>query len=325
MSGSGDIPSIPADSTARDGEPISEAEALRRLRLADDPSAQYYAAWWLGRNRSVHPDAVPLLQRALGQRRPRDPGAGVEENAVARNAARALGKLGAMAEPAIPDLLASLEDDDHGLREAAARALGELRALEAVAPLLRRLASGPAVAGGHADVAERLQEPCEALLEALGDIGVADTAVVAVIQPFVDHERPLIRSAACRALLQLTGEPRWGQLLVELLQHQQLQVRRAALMDLGAAGWRPALGPIAATLAENSLKLIALRGLVENASAAALVGLGPTAARPTGGQLVLVETVAGAETVAPVSALARLSALATEETVAVLEAMDALL
>jgi phycocyanobilin lyase alpha subunit len=28
-------------------------------------------------------------------------------------------------------------------------------------------------------------------------------------------------------------------------------------------GWRPALEPISATLAENSLKLIALRGLVE--------------------------------------------------------------
>jgi phycocyanobilin lyase alpha subunit len=34
-------------------------------------------------------------------------------------------------------------------------------------------------------------------------------------------------------------------------------------MDLGAVGWRPALGPIVRTLAENSLKLIALRGLVE--------------------------------------------------------------
>ena len=33
------------------GDPISEEEALRRLRLTDDPSAQYYAAWWLGRNR----------------------------------------------------------------------------------------------------------------------------------------------------------------------------------------------------------------------------------------------------------------------------------
>ena len=34
-------------------------------------------------------------------------------------------------------------------------------------------------------------------------------------------------------------------------------------MDLGAVGWRPALEPIRRTLAENSLKLIALRGLVE--------------------------------------------------------------
>ena len=263
----GDVdPSLPGN-----GDPISEEEALRRLRLTDDPSAQYYAAWWLGRNRSSHPDAVPLLQEALRQRRPRDPGAGVEENAVARNAARALGKLGAPAHAAIPDLLATLDDDDHGLREAAARALGDLRAEAAVEPLRRRLASGPAVAGAQQPGTPRLQEPCEALLEALGEIGIAEPQVLAVIEPFVAHERPLIRSAACRALLQLTQERRWGDQLVQLLQHQQLQVRRAALMDLGAAGWRDALEPIAATLAENSLKLIALRGLVEHHPAPAAV------------------------------------------------------
>ena len=245
------------------GDPISEEEALRRLRLTHDPSAQYYAAWWLGRNRSRHPDAVPLLQEALRLRRPRDLGAGVEENAVARNAARALGKLGAPARAAIPDLLATLEDEDHGLREAAARALGELRAQDAVEPLVLRLAPGPAVAGAQQPGTPRLQEPCEALLEALGEIGDSRDGVLEVIEPFVHHERPLIRSAACRALLQLTGAPHWGEQLVALLEHQQLQVRRAALMDLGAAGWRQALEPISATLAENSLKLIALRGLVE--------------------------------------------------------------
>ncbi|MEA5475282.1 HEAT repeat domain-containing protein [Synechococcus sp. CCY9201] len=258
MSGSGDSQAIPVE-----GEPIDEAEALRRLRCSDDPSAQYYAAWWLGRARSSHPDTVPLLQFALQQRRPRDPGAGVEENAVARNAARALGKLGSAATPAIGDLLETLDDPDDGLREAAARALGDLRAAVAVEPLRRRLASGPARAGAQQSNSPRLVEPCEALLEALGDIGVASDEVVAVIRPFVEHERPLIRSAACRALLQLTGEAHWGEQLVVLLQHPQLQVRRAALMDLGAAGWRPALQPIATTLAENSLKLIALRGLVE--------------------------------------------------------------
>ena len=243
------------------GEPISEAEALRRLRQTDDQSLQYYAAWWLGRMRSRHPEAVPLLRAALSQRQPRDPAAGVEHNAVARNAARALGKLGDAS--AIPDLLATLEDEDDGLREASARALGELRAENAVVPLCARLASGPSGAGAPLPNSPRLREPCEALIEALGDIGIGSDAVLSVIEPFTDHDRPLIRSAAARALLQLSGDPRWGQLLLELLRHPQLQVRRAALMDLGAVGWRPALEPIRGTLAENSLKLIALRGLAE--------------------------------------------------------------
>jgi len=241
--------------------PIDEAEALARLR-SDDPSAQYYAAWWLGRNRSRHPEALPLLLSALQQRRPRDPGSGVEENAVARNAARALGKLGDPA--AIPELLAALEDPDDGLREAVARALGELEAEAAVTALVRLLASGPDGAGAARSDSPRLQEPCEALLESLGQIGVGSAEVLAVIQPFTRHERPLIRSAACRALLQLSGEEIWAGELVQLLQHPQLQVRRAALLDLGASGWRPALEPIRITLAENSLKLIALRGLVEH-------------------------------------------------------------
>lgn len=246
------------------GEPINEQEALARLCQSDDPSMQYYGAWWLGRNRSQHPEAVPLLIAALKQRRPRDPGAGVEENAVARNAARALGKLAPAARAAVPELLAALDDADDGLREAAARALGDLRATEAVAPICARLAGGPAQAGARQHHCPRLVEPCEALLEALGDIGAATPAVLAVIEPFIDHDWPLIRSAAARALLQLSGDPRWAEPLLALLGDSQLQVRRAALMDLGAAGWRPAAAAISATLAENSLKLIALRGLVEN-------------------------------------------------------------
>ncbi|TVS06845.1 MAG: HEAT repeat domain-containing protein [Cyanobium sp. PLM2.Bin73] len=246
-----------------EGAPISEAEAIARLAQSEDPSQQYYGAWWLGRMRSQHPEAVPLLRSALRQRRARDPGAGVEENAVARNAARALGKLAPLALAAVDDLLEVLEDPDDGLREAAARALGDLRAEAAVQPICRRLASGPQGAGALRPGTPRLMEPCEALLEALGEIGQGGEPVLAVVEPFVDHERPLIRSAAARALLQLSGEQRWGTLLVELLEHPQLQVRRAALMDLGAAGWRPALEPIRRTLAENSLKLMALRGLVE--------------------------------------------------------------
>ena len=248
----------------QEGAPIDEAEAIRRLRQTDDSSAQYYAAWWLGRMRSQHPEAIPLLCKALQQRQPRQLDSGVESNAVARNAARALGILGAKA--AVADLLETLEDEDHGLREVAARALGDIGAQAAVPALCRRLESGPAVAGAPAQGSPRLQEPCEALLEALGDIGDNSASVIAVITPFTDHERPLIRSAACRALLQLTGSSQWAQPLLALLQDPQLQVRRAALMDLGAVGWLPALPAIEATLAENSLKLIALRGLAEHPS-----------------------------------------------------------
>ena len=243
------------------GEPISEAEAHRRLRQSHDQSLQYYAAWWLGKMRSQHPDTIPLLLSALQQRQPRGDGAGVEHNAVARNAARALGKVGD--QRVVPELLAALADDDEGLREAAARALGELGATAAVPSLCGRLASGLAGAGACRPNSPKLQEPCEALIEALGDIGVSDAVVLATIAPFLDHERPLIRSAAARALLQLTGDPSWGEPLLSLLAHPQLQVRRAALMDLGAVGWRAALDPIRHTHAENSLKLIALRGLVE--------------------------------------------------------------
>ncbi len=196
------------------------------------------------------------------QRQPREQGAGVEENAVARNAARALGKL--HSPLAIPDLIACLADEDEGLREAAARALGDLGASAAVPDICRRLAGGPEHAGAPVEGSTRLQEPCEALLEALGDIGVGGPEVETLIEAFVHHERPLVRSAACRALLQLSGDKRWAEPLVELLSHPQLQIRRAALMDLGAVGWRYALEPICQTLAENSLKLIALRGLVEN-------------------------------------------------------------
>ena len=251
----------PANGAEAGGVPITEEEALRRLRQDEDQSLRYYAAWWLGKMRSRHPDTLPLLCAALGQRQRRTQAADVEHNAVARNAARALGKLGQT--EAVPALLAALDDEDDGLREAAARALGELASQAAVEPLCARLASGPSEAGAVQEGSSRLREPCEAMLEALGAIGHASPEVVAVIRPFVDHGRPLIRSAACRALLQLTREAAWGELLLGLLDHPQLQVRRAALMDLGAVGWRPALEPIRRTLAENSLKLIALRGLVE--------------------------------------------------------------
>ena len=65
-----------------------------------------------------------------------------------------------------------------------------------------------------------------------------------MIQPFTEHPRPLIRSAACRALLQLTGLDQWGMELKKLLNHPEPLVRRGALLDLGATGWLAAVPSI---------------------------------------------------------------------------------
>jgi phycocyanobilin lyase alpha subunit len=62
----------------------------------------------------------------------------------------------------------------------------------------------------------------------------------------------------------LTGDSSYCQTLVDRLQAPDLQLRRSAMMDLGAIGYLAAAQPIAATPAENSLKLIALQGILES-------------------------------------------------------------
>ena len=92
------------------------------------------------------------------------------------------------------------------------------------------------------------------MLEALEALSVGGNETIKVIEPFTDHGRPVIRTAFYRALLQLSNDRQWANELIRLLENPQLQARRAALMDLGAVGWRPPMEPIRRTLAENNLK-----------------------------------------------------------------------
>ena len=72
------------------------------------------------------------------------------------------------------------------------------------------------------------------------------------------------RQASLRALLQLTEDPQWAREFPSLLQSSSTLVRRGVLLDLGAVGWVPALDWISQSPIENSIKLIALRGLAEH-------------------------------------------------------------
>lgn len=237
------------------GESLTLEQAIANLRH-EDLSLRYYAAWWIGRFRVREPEAVQALIDLLQFEGDRTDEGGFP---LQRNAARALGKLGDL--QAVPGLIQCLSCTDYYVREAAAQALEMLGDSRAIAPLMKLLAGG-VTAAVQVPGKPHLIQPYSAIIEALGTLKA--TEAIALIQPFLEHSVERVKNSAARAMFQLTGERYYGDLLARGLDAADLQLRRSALMDLGAIGYLPAAEAIANTLAENSLKLIALKGLLEN-------------------------------------------------------------
>ena len=240
------------ESSASEGMPIDEEEALRRLEQRDDPADRYYAAWWLGHERSQHPRTLPLLRAALQELL--NAGEQPEEDcrALSLNVLRAMVHLDAAA--AKEEILSCVAHHDSQIREEATRTAASEGFRESVAVICSQL-------GADRANDDRL---VEAQIEALGELGDASAAVIDTLVRFSDDPRPLIRSASLRALLQLTEDPQWAREFPSLLQSSSTLVRRGVLLDLGAVGWVPALDWISQSPIENSIKLIALRGLAEH-------------------------------------------------------------
>ncbi len=238
------------------GAPQLTAEkAIANLQQTEDTGDRYYAAWWLGRFQIKKPEAIAALLEALTDENDRDTDGGFP---LRRNAARALGKL--EDKSVIPALIACLDCADYYVREAAAQSLESLGAKESVDNLLKLLEGGVEAA---VEVAGKphLVQPYNAVLEALGSLDNGSN--VSVVEPFLAHEVPQVKNAAARAMYQLTGEHQYADRLVDTLRCDDLQLRRSILLDLGEIGYLPAAEAIAHTLAENSIKLIALKGLLE--------------------------------------------------------------
>jgi phycocyanobilin lyase subunit alpha len=243
------------ESTIQAGEPLTVAQAIVNLQC-DDLSLRTYAAWWLGKFRVDDRAVVPGLMVALNDEADRTPEGGYP---LRRNAARALGKLGNL--QAVPALIESLNCTDFYVREAAAQSLEMLGDKSCIPALIQILAS--AVQDGQLLPSGRdFSQPYDAVLEALGTL--AATEAVSLIEPFTEHPMPRIQFAGLRSMYQLTQDSSYGDRLVAALSHPDLQVRRTLLADLGAIGYLPAAAPIAQAHAENSLKLIALKGLLES-------------------------------------------------------------
>ncbi|MCS6942716.1 MAG: HEAT repeat domain-containing protein [Geminocystis sp.] len=241
---------------------LTPETAIAGLEQKEDLGLRYYAAWWLGKFRVKTREAVEALIRALEDEEDRAPDGGFP---LRRNAAKALGKLGYL--EAVEPLINCLECDDYYVRESAAQALEMLKDKRAIEPL-REMLRHAVVDGQLTEYAKETipgkphpHEPYEAIIEALGTLG--DKEAIPLIEAFLEHPIPKVAYAAARAMYQLTGDSQYGEILVRALQGEELQLRRSALMDLGAIGYTPAAEAISETLAENSLKLIAMKGLLE--------------------------------------------------------------
>lgn len=243
------------EESAENGPQLTPELAIANLQ-SSDLSLRYYAAWWLGKYRVRATAAVDGLIAALEDEADRTELGGYP---LRRNAARALGKLGD--RRAVPSLIKCLECPDFYVREAAAQSLEMLKDKTA-APALIKLLDGGVAKAVQVTGRPHLVQPYEAVLEALGAIGATDA--MPLIQPFLEHPVLRVQCAAARAMYQLTQEPVYGELLVKVLEGNDLNLRRVALGDLGAIGYLAAAEAIANAKAENSFKLIALKGLLEH-------------------------------------------------------------
>ena len=241
---------------------LTPESAIANLQQKEDLGLRYYAAWWLGKFRVKTTEAVTVLINALEDEEDRAPDGGFP---LRRNAAKALGKLGYL--DAVEPLINCFDCDDYYVRESAAQALEMLGDQRAIAPLISLLDN--AVSEGKlTDYAKDAvpgkphpYQPYEAILEALGSLQAKEA--LKLIKPFIDHPIPKVSYAAARAMYQLTQDEAYGEILVTALEGEELQLRRSALMDLGAIGYTKSAEAISETLAENSLKLIAMKGLLE--------------------------------------------------------------
>jgi phycocyanobilin lyase alpha subunit len=237
-----------------DDNQLTIEQALINLQ-SEDLGLRVYAAWWLGRFRVNVPKAIDLLIVALDDEADRTEAGGYP---LRRNAARALGKLGD--RRAVPALILSLECNDFYVREAAAQSLEMLGDSSCISKLMELIKNPNSQASKDTEP----EHPFDAFLEALGTLGAVEA--IPDILEFLNHPIPKVQYAAARAMYQLS-EPKlaaqYGDRLVVALSHSDLQLRRTVLADLGAIGYLGAAEAIANTMAENSLKLISLKGLLE--------------------------------------------------------------
>lgn len=223
--------------------PVLSAESAISALQGDDNQLRYYAAWWLGKHQVQ--SAWAVLCNLLQDDSYRTVQGGYP---LRRQAARALGQLKAV--EAVPALIEALScKQDLQFREAVIQALAAIGDHRAVGPFLHLLRSGD-------------PQPYEALIEALGQLQVQ--AALPDVKPFLQDSSERIQCAAARYCYQITQQAQYLDRIIQNLNHSNPYLRWAAAFDLGAIGQLDAAQAILDANLANSLKLLNLKRILES-------------------------------------------------------------
>ena len=201
----------------------------------------------------IGPRAIPALRKALAS----------QHHSGA--AARALGRMGKVAKPAVPDLLKAVRQDDWALTEVAARALGLIGD------------DRPAVVAAlRSALMHETAEVAKAAAFGLGDLGAkARPAIPRLKQMVKKHERYSrdAAHAAAAALVKL-GQKELGMTFLR----RQLNLPDSQGNAEEAAKALAYLGPLAVDAVDDLVRALAVRGTFEQREIIrALRAIGPAA------------------------------------------------
>lgn len=229
---------------------ITVDAALRDLK-ASSTRARLVAVQALGDvDEADHARVRPALCAALED----------DIGAVRAEAAASLGEIGGKDEAVIAGLVKRLDDGDAGVRQAAAIALGSLRAAAAFTPLVGALRNGPADLRFQAASSLVEIDPLAAYEPLAAAVGDADPQV----------------AGAVALALGATGDARAPALVAHLLDHDDAGVRFDAAYALAQQGDRRGAGVLAAALVDGARDwdaIVALERIGNADSVAALAGL----------------------------------------------------
>lgn len=166
-----------------------------------------------------------------------------------RKAIETLGRF--KAEEALEIICSCLDDDDCYIVENAVWAIGEIGTEDEV--ILNQ-------------ITQTLAKPNQnyrVIIQVLAKL--AYYPAVEAIKPFIDHEDQCIGSAALSAIIRLTGDNSYTEKIVELLQSDSVNVRRACIQDLMDIKCFESIGAIASCPVSVVFRLRAIRALGETA------------------------------------------------------------